>query len=243
MIAETAWAFTRDSRGRYVLAAELIVRAKTTNPKGYHYGPYRVWGDRERSRYFSLEKGPDVELLIRAFSLSIGGGVLGRSFQGPGAVRMLTALPAAMTSRGPLIAPRRSFSPRCSHSARPAKPDDGTAARRSRRRVGIARRVGGQLFFERLDARERLAREVRLRGRQRLRDVAEGLSRAVKESSVDLGGEHARLHPCALASCAYHPRAAGSFTFWSSTTWCPQGRSTTTAGRASANCRTGCATI
>jgi hypothetical protein len=87
---DSLWAFTRDSRGRYVLAAELIVRAKTTNPKGYRYGPYRVWGDRERSRYFSLETCPDVEPLIRTFSLSMGGGVLGRSFQGPGAVRVLS---------------------------------------------------------------------------------------------------------------------------------------------------------
>ena len=91
-LGDSVWAFTRNTRGRYVLAAELVVRAKTHNPKGYPYGPYRVWGDRERSRYFAIDEGPSVEPLIRTFALPVGEGVLGRSFQGPGAVRSLSLL-------------------------------------------------------------------------------------------------------------------------------------------------------
>ena len=52
-IGESLWAFTRNTDGRYVLAAELVISAKTMNPRGYRYGPYRVWGDLTRSRYFS----------------------------------------------------------------------------------------------------------------------------------------------------------------------------------------------
>ncbi|HEU4557560.1 MAG TPA: hypothetical protein VFS20_06910 [Longimicrobium sp.] len=39
---ESVWAFTRDRLGRYILAAELVVRAMTRNTRGYHYGRYRV---------------------------------------------------------------------------------------------------------------------------------------------------------------------------------------------------------
>lgn len=87
---DSVWAFTRNTRGRYVLAAELVVHAKTRNPTGYPYGPYRVWGDRTRSRYFNVDAGPDAEPLIRGFEMSTGDGVLGRSFQGPGAVRAMS---------------------------------------------------------------------------------------------------------------------------------------------------------
>jgi hypothetical protein len=38
---DSVWAFTRDEE-RYVLAAELVVRAATRNPPGYPYGPYRI---------------------------------------------------------------------------------------------------------------------------------------------------------------------------------------------------------
>ena len=36
------WAFTRTADGRYVLAAELIVQAKTKNRPDFRYGTYRV---------------------------------------------------------------------------------------------------------------------------------------------------------------------------------------------------------
>lgn len=44
-IGKSLWAFTRKLDGRYALATELVVSAKTLNPRGFRYGPYRVWGD------------------------------------------------------------------------------------------------------------------------------------------------------------------------------------------------------
>jgi hypothetical protein len=56
---ETLWLFTcLKAPPRYFLAARLIVRARTLNPPGHRYGPYRIWGDLSRSRYFRIR--PDV---------------------------------------------------------------------------------------------------------------------------------------------------------------------------------------
>ncbi len=87
---DSLWAFTRRrSDGLYVLAAELVVRALTRNPPNYRYGAYRVWGDLERSRYFDIDVGPNVEPLIRHLSISVRGDRLGQAFQGHAAVRNL----------------------------------------------------------------------------------------------------------------------------------------------------------
>ena len=64
-IGESLWAFTRKTDKRYALAAELVIAAKTINPRGFRYGPYRVWGDLRRSRYFDVEPQPDISALIR----------------------------------------------------------------------------------------------------------------------------------------------------------------------------------
>jgi len=88
-IGESLWAFTRKTDGRYVLAAELVVSAKTMNPRGFRYGAYRVWGDLVRSRYFGVDYQPDISILIRSLDLSAKANVLGRSFQGQAAVRAL----------------------------------------------------------------------------------------------------------------------------------------------------------
>ena len=56
-LGDSLWAFTRTTTGTYVLAMELVVRAKTRNPSGFRYGTYRIWGDLKRSRYFRTE-GP-----------------------------------------------------------------------------------------------------------------------------------------------------------------------------------------
>ena len=87
---DSLWAFTRTPAGLYVLAAELVVRAKTRNPGEYRYGTYRLWGDLERSRYFRTAGQPDISELIRRLSVKAGASVLGRSFQGHAAVRRLT---------------------------------------------------------------------------------------------------------------------------------------------------------
>jgi len=87
---DSLWAFTRTSDGRYVLAAELVVQAKTVNRPDFRYGKYRVWGDVDRSRYFRVEGAPSVEQIIRSLSIRAEARVLGRSFQGHAAVREIT---------------------------------------------------------------------------------------------------------------------------------------------------------
>ena len=89
-IADSLWAFTRTPKGLYVLATELVVRAKTKNPRGYRYGTYRLWGDLKLSRYFRTEGQPDISELISRLSVKANAPVIGRSFQGHAAVRRLT---------------------------------------------------------------------------------------------------------------------------------------------------------
>ena len=74
----------------YVVAAELIAKAKTLNQPNFRYGRYRVWGDLVSSRYFAAEGQPDITALIRSLSLRAGGDVLGRAFQGRAAVREIS---------------------------------------------------------------------------------------------------------------------------------------------------------
>jgi 5-methylcytosine-specific restriction enzyme A len=89
-IGDSLWAFTRKLDGRYALAAQLVVSAKTMNPRGFRYGRYRVWGGLERSRYFRIDEQPDISQLIRTLSVAANAEVLGRSFQGRAAVRILS---------------------------------------------------------------------------------------------------------------------------------------------------------
>jgi len=89
-IGDSLWAFTRNKQQRYVLAAELVIRAKTKNPPKFRYGPYRVWGDLKKSRYFEIEQQPSVEQIIRHLSVKANATILGMSFQGGAAVRPLT---------------------------------------------------------------------------------------------------------------------------------------------------------
>ena len=89
-LGDSLWAFTRTPDFRYVLVAELVVRAKTLNLLDHPYGPYRVWGDLERSRYFSAAFQTDISDLIRQLSVKANAQVIGQSFQGHAAVRPLT---------------------------------------------------------------------------------------------------------------------------------------------------------
>jgi 5-methylcytosine-specific restriction enzyme A len=86
---DSVWAFTRDHLGRYVLAAEMVTKAVTTNAPRYRYGRYRVWGDPERTRYFDVDVGPNAEPLVRHLNLSTRAAVLAQSFQGHRAVKPL----------------------------------------------------------------------------------------------------------------------------------------------------------
>lgn len=87
---ESLWAFTRNSNGHYVLAAQFVARAKTHNPANFRYGPYRVWGDLDQSRYFKTEGQPSIEQIIRQLSPKTNARYLGQSFQGKAAVRGIT---------------------------------------------------------------------------------------------------------------------------------------------------------
>lgn len=90
-LGDSVWAFTRAPGGAYALAAELVVSARTRNPPGCRYGPYRVWGDLRRSRYFAVGGQPDITPVVRSLAVAAGGDVLGRAFQGRAAVRWLGA--------------------------------------------------------------------------------------------------------------------------------------------------------
>ncbi|MCK6523888.1 HNH endonuclease [Myxococcota bacterium] len=89
---ERLWAFTRNSRGDFVLAAELVITAKGLNSPAWteRYGPFRVWGSMSSSAYFDAERSPSVEALLRALSPKAKAARLGQSFQGHAAVRRLS---------------------------------------------------------------------------------------------------------------------------------------------------------
>ncbi len=89
-IGDSLWAFTRNSNDFYVLAAELIIKAKTINRPRYRYGKYRVWGDPKKSRYFETESQSSVEAIIRNLTLAIDTEHLGKAFQGRAAIRQIT---------------------------------------------------------------------------------------------------------------------------------------------------------
>jgi 5-methylcytosine-specific restriction protein A len=89
-IGDSLWAFTRNKEGRYVLAVELIVKAKTHNPPNFRYGRYRIWGDINLSRYFQVDDQPSIEQILRSLSCHINSNILGQSFQGYAAVKTIT---------------------------------------------------------------------------------------------------------------------------------------------------------
>ncbi|HEX6270558.1 MAG TPA: HNH endonuclease [Anaerolineales bacterium] len=76
--------------GLYVLAAELIAKAKTINPRNFRYGKYRIWGDINYSRYFQVEDQPGVHNVIRSLSCTVNATILGHSFQGLSAVKRIS---------------------------------------------------------------------------------------------------------------------------------------------------------
>jgi len=66
-VGDSLWAFTRNRYGDYVMAAELVISAKTRNPPAFRYGGYRVWGDLEKSRYLAVDPQPLVRAEGRRF--------------------------------------------------------------------------------------------------------------------------------------------------------------------------------
>ena len=87
------WTFTRRKDKTYVVASDLIAVSTKVNKHHTHdfaQGKYQVIGDRERSRYFNIEKGQGAELLIRSLSFHPQADILGESFQGENGVRQLS---------------------------------------------------------------------------------------------------------------------------------------------------------
>jgi len=96
-VGESLWAFSRRPHdGAYVLIAELVVRAKTMNRAGFRYGPYRLWGSLDESRYFLAEGQARIDQVIRAMSLGVNAKHIGQAFQGHAAVRKITLEDQAM---------------------------------------------------------------------------------------------------------------------------------------------------
>jgi len=89
-IGDCLWALTKNMNNNYVLAAQLIIKAKTLNPTNFRYGRYRVWGDLKFSKYFYIENQPNLESIIRNLSIKTNASILGRAFQGLAAVRKLS---------------------------------------------------------------------------------------------------------------------------------------------------------
>jgi hypothetical protein len=89
---ERIWAFTRRLDKTYVLVLDLVVIGKKENIKsdpGYVYGRYHIYGDEIKSRYFDADKGLNAEPIIRSLSFSPRARILGHSFQGLNAVKLL----------------------------------------------------------------------------------------------------------------------------------------------------------
>jgi 5-methylcytosine-specific restriction enzyme A len=95
-IGDSLWAFTRRADGACVLAAEIVVRARTLNRNGFHYGRYRLWGDLQKSRYFLVPGQPQVDAVLRALSLDVRARFIPQAFQGHAAVRRIDARDHAM---------------------------------------------------------------------------------------------------------------------------------------------------
>jgi hypothetical protein len=89
-IGDSLWAFTKNKKNNYVLAAQLIIKAKTFNPPNFRYGRFRIWGDLKLSKYFSIENQPNLEYLLRNLSIKADASRLGRAYQGLAAVRRLS---------------------------------------------------------------------------------------------------------------------------------------------------------
>jgi 5-methylcytosine-specific restriction protein A len=130
-IGESLCAFTRKRDGRYALAAELGISAKTMNPRGFRYGSYRVWGDVRRSRYVSVNGQPDISALIRSLAVEANAELSRCSPRRGSSVRRLAgqspqgarrrACPSRRTRRLQVYSVRKRGAPHLSkHSWRPA---------------------------------------------------------------------------------------------------------------------------
>ncbi len=87
---DVLFALTRRDDGRYVLAARMVIRAVgPSNADDAPYGRFTAHPEPDSVILFDVERGEDLEPLVRASSLSISVGALERSFLGPAAVRRI----------------------------------------------------------------------------------------------------------------------------------------------------------
>lgn len=89
---ESLWAFTRNSHGEYVLVLHYRIRAIRHVGDEGEYGEYRLIPEPGTTIWFDPENGDSVENVIRRLSIAPNSGVLGRSFQGRGAIRRITRM-------------------------------------------------------------------------------------------------------------------------------------------------------
>lgn len=77
-IGESLWLITRVvgqlGLSEYRILARLVTRSKTINSPSYKYGPFRVWGDLQRSQYFKVapDATQDAFELLRLLPLHSG---------------------------------------------------------------------------------------------------------------------------------------------------------------------------
>jgi hypothetical protein len=96
---ESLWAFTRNSRGDYVLVLHYkIGEIQNVGARGM-YGTYQIIPKNGTTRWFDPEESESVERVIRSLSFKPKASPLGRNFQGHGAIRKITAADAAKLSR------------------------------------------------------------------------------------------------------------------------------------------------
>jgi hypothetical protein len=89
---EHIWAFTRRDDKTYVLALDLYAINKKINSSqspSRKFGKYKVEGDKSKSRYFKIEKGPSITKTIRSLHITAKAKILGHSFRGLNAVRKI----------------------------------------------------------------------------------------------------------------------------------------------------------
>ena len=90
---ETLWAFTRRrANSAYVLAASLVIdHVADQGSRSYEYGRYLAIPAPGTTVLYDVERGDDLEPLIRRLPIKAAARVLGSSFQGGSAVRALSA--------------------------------------------------------------------------------------------------------------------------------------------------------
>jgi hypothetical protein len=88
---EPLWAFTRNSRGEYVLALRYQIKAIRNIGTEGQYGEYEILAQKSTITRFDPEKESSVEPVIRKLSIAPKAPVLGQSFQGDAAIRRISA--------------------------------------------------------------------------------------------------------------------------------------------------------